>query len=97
MGIHSTDSYFHVDATHGSFNSMRSDAETKHQANSPGTLLSVVMNISGTEAIVKVRGGKDWSPGWLNAPFVKRVFTSLDHNDIFLFFYGPEWQSEIKQ
>ena len=92
MGVSPTDVYLHVDATHPSFNSMKSDAKTKHQVNSPGTELSVTFNVAGTEAIVKVRGGKGWAPGWFNAPFVKRVFTDADHHEIFAFFYTPEWQ-----
>ena len=92
MGVSVIDAYILVDTTHGSYNTMKSDAATKHQANAPGTVLSVTPNVLGTEAIVKVRGGKGWSPGWFNAPFIKGVFTDKDHGDIFAFFYTPEWQ-----
>lgn len=91
MGVHSTDVYLHVDTTHGSFNAMKSDAAAKHQANAPGTVLSITPNVAGTEAIVKVRGGKGWGPGWFNAPFVKRAYTDADHADIFAFLYTPAW------
>ena len=94
MGVHQTDSYLHVDTTHGSFSSMKLDAGAKHRANSPRTALSMAWNVAGTEAIVKVRGDKGWSPGWLNAPFVKRVFTAAGHADIFSFLYTPAWQKQ---
>ena len=91
MGVRSTDSYLHVNTTHPSFNSMKSDAAAKHLANAPGTELSVTTNVLGTEALVKVRGGKGWTPGWLNAPFVLRVYTDADHKDIFGFLYTLAW------
>ena len=94
MGVHTTDAYLHVDTTHGSFNSMKSDAATKHADNAPGTVFSVTPNVAGTEAIVKVRGGKGWTPGWFNAPFVKRVFTDADHGEIFAFLYTPAWKKQ---
>ena len=86
------DIWLHVNTTHGSFNTMKNDAETKHKANAPGTELSITYNVAGTEAIVKIRGGKGWNPGWMNAPFVKRVYTAADHHEIFKFFYTQEWQ-----
>ena len=97
MGVSMTDVYLHVDATHPSFNSMKLDSDAKHKANSPGTELSITYNVAKTEAIVKVRGGKNWSPGWLNAPFVKRAYTAADHHEIFNFLYTPEWtKPELK-
>lgn len=93
MADRDNDVYFHVDTTHGSFNAMRADAAAKHRANAPGTELSVAMNVAGTEAIIKVRGGKDWTPGWVAAPFVKKIYTVADHADIFSFFYTPIWQA----
>ena len=97
MGINATDVYLHVDMTHGSFSSMKLDATAKHRANAPGTALSVTPNVAGTEALIKVRGGKGWTPGWFNAPFVKRVYTDADHADIFAFFYTPVWQEPDKR
>ena len=96
MGVHATDSYLHVNTTHGSYNSMRLDAAAKHQANAPGTVLGVTTNVAGTEALVKVRGGKGWTPGWLNAPFVLRVYTDADHHEIFAFLYTPAWTKPDK-
>lgn len=92
MGVRETDSYFHVDMNHGSFNSMKSDSVTRHKSNFPQGELSVFPNVAGTEAIVKVRGGKGWAPGWLNAPFVKRVYTKDDHNEVKTLLQTPEWK-----
>ena len=92
MGVSAIDAYILVDTTHPSYNAMKSDAAGRHQANAPGTVLSVTLNVAGNEAIVKVRGGRGWTPGWLNAPFVKRVYTDADHADIFAFFYTSVWQ-----
>ncbi len=86
-----TDRYYHVDTTHGSFNAMKSSSETRHRANAPGTNLSVTLNLAGTEALVKVRGGKNWNPGWLNAPFVLRVFTADELPLVWALIYTPEW------
>lgn len=94
MGVRDTDGYFHVDMTHGSYNSMKSDSTTRHKANFPRGELSIVPNVAGTEAIVKVRGGKGWSPGWLNAPFVKRIYTKDDHQDLKALLQTPAWKPE---
>lgn len=75
------DIWIYVNATHGSFNSMHSDCVAKHQQNAPGTNLGVTYNVAGTRALVKVAGGNGWSPGWMNAPFVIKVYTEADHDD----------------
>ena len=94
MGLRDTDAYFHVDMTHGSYNSMKSDSVTRHKSNFPQGELSIRPNNAGTEAIIKVRGGKGWTPGWFNAPFVKKVYTKTDHNELKVLLQTPEWKAK---
>ena len=91
MGVRDTDSYLHVGTTHGSYNSMKSDSTTRHKANFPSGELSIVPNVAGTEAVVKVRGGKGWTPGWFNAPFVKKAYTKDDHHELKALLQTPDW------
>lgn len=92
MGVRDGDVYIHVDMTHPSFNTMKTDAAAKHKANYPKGELSIAPNVAGTEAIVKVRGGKNWSPGWMNAPFVIRVYDASEHDQVKTLMRQPGWQ-----
>jgi len=87
----STDRWYHVDTTHGSYNAMKSSAAARHAEHAPGTVLSIHENTSGTEALVKIRTGGDWSPGWESAPFIIRKFTPDDHNEAQILVRGPNW------
>ena len=90
--------WYHVDATHGSFNTMKSDAAIEHAKGSPNTELSIFMNVAGTEALVKVVAESDaYSPGWENAPFVTKRYTEADHSDLFvdLDFYSAAWNPPV--
>lgn len=89
------DFWYHVDATHGSFNAMKSSAAAEHALSAPGTILSVYLNNAGTEALVKVRTEDgSFSPGWEAAPFVLRKFTKDDHQEAQAMMYTPDWERE---
>ena len=92
MGVRETDAYFHVDMTHGAYASMKSDSTTRHKSNFPRWELSIVPNVAGTEAIIKVRGGRGWAPGWLSDPVVKRIYTKADHGDLKTLLQTPAWK-----
>jgi hypothetical protein len=94
--------YYHVAATHGSFNAMKSSAAIEHARGAPGTVLSVTLSNDGLEAFVKVlTEDGTFDPGWENAPFVIKKYVGL--NDQFIIdvdFYksfsdGGNWQSKI--
>lgn len=86
------DKWFLVDVTHPSFNAMRASAATRHAQFAGGAALSVYLNNAGTEALVKVRTGGNWTPAWESAPFVLRTFTPSDHNEAQDMIYTPEWE-----
>ena len=94
MGVRDTDAYFHVDMTNGSYRNMKSDATTRHKTNFPLGELSIVPNLTKTEAIVKVRGGKDWTPSWLDDLFVKRTFTKINHSNLKALLQTPAWKQK---
>lgn len=88
------DYYYHVKTTHGSYNAMKSDAANEHSKNAPNHLLSVIENLAGTEALIKVRASDDYSPGWENAPFVIRKYTRADQQEAHSMLQGPDWLAE---
>lgn len=96
MGIRADDIYIHVGIADADFAQAVTDATAKHKANSPRTLLSVAPNVAGTEAVIKVRGGKDWLPDWIGGTVVKRVYKASEHDQVQILMRTVEWQpSEI--
>ena len=79
MGTRADDVYISVDMNSTSITTMRSEATTRHRTYAPGTNLSVVRNIAGDRAIVKVRGGRNWLPSWITDAFVLRIYTADEH------------------
>lgn len=65
-----TDTYYHVDMTHGSYNAMLNSCGNEHVKMEPKTILSINKNQYDTQALVKVRHDGSFNPGWNNAPFV---------------------------
>lgn len=91
--INETDIWLLVDATHAGFQGMLAEAAARHKIPKPDAKLSVTMRLDGAEALVKVRGGKGWSPGWLNTPLVKRVFTPADHSEAVAMVHTSAWEA----
>jgi|2_EtaG_2_1085320.scaffolds.fasta_scaffold00465_19 hypothetical protein len=96
MAYEGSECWFHVDMTHGSYNSMKSACAIRHNTKTPGAALSVAENLAGTEALVKVSGAAGWTPGWLNAPFVIRVFTLVDHSEAKTLVRGVDWRERSR-
>ena len=72
------------------------DSTPRHEAESGGCKLSMFWNQAGTEALMKVDGaGKEWRRGktWITtAAALGPVYDRSNHDDIFSWFYTPEWQ-----
>ena len=88
-----TDTWLLVDATHPGFNGMLASSATQHKIPEPDAKLSVTMRLDGAEALVKVRGGKGWTPAWLNTPLVLRIFTPEDHDEAVVMVHTPTWEA----
>jgi len=87
------DYYYHVDATHGSFNAMKVDAAIEHERSAPGCTLSVLMSVDESEALVKVRTfDGSFAPDWANAPFIIRRLTKDDIQEMYLAMQTSFWQ-----
>lgn len=55
--------WFRVDAAALTYSLMKDECKTQHEKEGCG-LLSVALNVAGTEAIVKVAGAGDWKPSF---------------------------------
>ena len=95
MGTRADDIYILVDMTSSSITNMRSESTTRHRTYAPRTNLSVVKNIAGDRAIIKVRGGRNWAPSWINDAFVLRVYTAAEHDLVKALVRSPEWKPSI--
>lgn len=72
------------------------DSEPRHKQESGGNHnLSVIWNVAGTQALIKVNGAnKPWREGKLWIVNAVAVYDRDNHDDIFQWYYTPEWQAE---
>ena len=95
MGKRADDVYILVDLTSPSITTMLGESTTRHRTYAPETNLSVVKNIAGDRAIVKVRGGRNWATSWINDAFVLRVYTAAEHDLVKALVRSPELEPSI--
>ena len=85
------DIWYRVDTTHASYASMLASAEGEHQKNWPHSELSVLTNNAETEAIIKVRAGGNFAPGWEDTPLVLQKYNSGNHDLIVSLMRTEPW------
>lgn len=86
------DLWFLVDTTSSKFTDVRTEAVTRHKTAWSHAKLSVLMNLAGTKALIKVRGAKSWNPDWKLEPLILRIFTPQDHADAIVMIHTLEWE-----
>lgn len=79
-------SVYLVDKAGRDYQSFLMEAESLHT----GGQLSVTNNIAKTYALIKVNNRKE-----LKYNCIINIYNNSNHNEIFKFFYSPEWQEEI--
>ncbi|MDP6718076.1 MAG: hypothetical protein QGF59_05470 [Pirellulaceae bacterium] len=89
------DIYLRVDATHPSWRGIvESQCRARHKEYGAHRELSMTMNVAGTEALIKVRGG---DTSWRDARSWKGAITAVYtresiKTEFWPEFYSPVWQ-----
>jgi hypothetical protein len=90
--------WIHLDMTHSGANGLLSAANARMSVHFPGAILSVNLNVAGTESIVKVFGTEaDFvdalPPPMKDAPIA--VFTANDRDAVYAMVTSEAWTGPI--
>lgn len=90
--------YFIFDTSHGEYTGKIAHARTRHSEAKPARVMSITLNVAGTNALVKVDGAdKPWRQDKQLDRVGRSVVRIMDSEDHHAFmhneFYTPEWQA----
>ena len=87
--------YYHVKMPGQAFDNMRSTLDTQRGKHFPNNVLSVTSNVAGNEGLIKALLDDGFNEDQFSAPgLVIAKYPEAQHDQIFTWFYTPEWQPE---
>jgi len=86
--------WFHVKTGDASYPFMKDDLTLKHNGAKNGTVISVLTNVAGTEAVIKVAGCGTWKP-LLQTPIIN-VYTPATLPKLQAMVASTAWRTPAK-